>query len=204
MYPLPELSHGNPCTCSIYCTEKQNKSPAYLWIHLPETHDRVITFDSVTDAYAYGIKYIFDESARPVRSDDDNDLDFWDLIPWTAADGTNWCIPYLSLYLTLCDTLNSIAAGLDSCDDPLLFLTTEKRQLLIGLGHDLPHTPTTSRMVDKDGYTLEHHADQTIDPTIIYMEQIHINTNEEQDNYYEPNIIELPFSSIDIDYEDID
>jgi hypothetical protein len=165
-------------------------------------------FDSVTAAFVYGVQYIFADSARPIRSDDDNDLDFWDLLPWTTADGTTWCIPYLSRYLTLCDTLNSVAAGLKPDDDPSLFLTTEKRQLLIGLGTDLPHTDTTRRMLKLYGYTLEHNASQTVNPNVIYMEQIAVNKEQKNDDDDDddddlPNIIELPFVT-DIDYEAVD
>lgn len=192
MYPLPELNHGIPCTCSIYCTVEQNQSPCYLWIHLPKTHGRVITFDSLTDAYTYGIRYIIADSARPLKSDDDNDLDFWDLEPWAASDGTNWCIPYLSRYMNLCDWLNSVASGLMQEDSPLIFLTTEKRQLLLGLGKNLPYTSDTIHMIKNYGYTLEHCSDQTINPTIIRYSENTIDL---------PDILEY---NGPIDYEGVD
>jgi len=163
-----------------------------LWIHLPKTHGRVITFDSLTEAYAYGIKHIFESNARPLRPDDDYDLDFWDLLPWTAADNTNWCIPYLSRYMTLCDLLNSAASGLKPEDSPLLFLTTEKCQLLIGLGRTLPHTSDIIKMIKPHGYTLEHISDPTVNPNII-----HCDTDDL------PDIIELEYTG-PIDYEDVD
>jgi len=160
MQPTPSFAHANPCLCAGRNTA--DKQPCYLWIHLPYGPGRVITFDSITAAYTYGEKYVFTDQARHA-TDDDGDGG-GDGPTWTSSDGMKWIAPYMDWDMTLCKILNDISDGIKPHKDHWLFVSTERHQMLIGLGFNLPLDSQLSRW----GYSLEAHDKPDDMPALLY------------------------------------
>ena len=96
--------HSTPCTCSV----SVDNQDCYVWIKLQNECNRVILFDSISSAYAYGEKYI---SENNLQSN-------------------------ITYSTTLCRILNHIED--DRKSDYWQIFECENYVVNIGLGSDLP------------------------------------------------------------------
>ena len=112
--------------------------PCYIWLHLPYGRGRIITgFTSIRQAYVYAEKYIYEANARPFIETPDTDTDD-DNIIWTAADGKKWVSPGMSWNWLLSDIYVDIETYNKPKHDQWFCLSTNRHQIIIGLGNNLP------------------------------------------------------------------
>ena len=131
-----------------------DRQPCYLWIHLPVSPGRVITFPSIKQAYTFAEKYVYEENARPLLPGDEVKKEFD--TTWSNADGVMWVSPGMFWNMTLAQIYNDISAGNIPDYNQWMTLGTVEHQMIIGLGSDLPEDCYT-RFCVPNGYTLEDH-----------------------------------------------
>ena len=180
MQPTPSYAHGPTCICAdkqkdetctahtllCTCAELPDSVPCYVWIHLAAGTDRVVTFESLAAAYAWAEKYMFTdcaclwESVRDLSRGGDDPV-------WTAADGAIWTVRHMTWNTSLCLIKNNISRGVKPWKDHWMMLSTDRHQVLLGLGVDLP--VAEKAWISPFSYTLEAHDQPDDMPPLIYV-----------------------------------
>lgn len=145
MKPIHSKAHSLPCTCSSVVTDSRG---CFLWIRKPDTPDKVITFNSISAAFAYGERCIInDDAVAMIPGTDgyedqtvwsfDNGLDYWAKVDW---------------YWSLCCIFADVSANVTPASGVWPIMRSRTALISIGLGHDL--TEEQRMGCSNYGYTL--------------------------------------------------
>jgi len=163
MQPVPSPVHKNNCLCDT----DVDKQICYLWIHCATAIDHIITFDSITAAYVYGSKYLFENSATILEEGAVPEIE-WDTA-WTSTDGTNWIIKGgFEHSIVICEILTDIKNGINPRKGHWCFMNTQNYQMLIGLVANLPTDQLN--MCEPQGYFLSAHDNGDMPPLFYHAE----------------------------------
>jgi hypothetical protein len=146
--PIHPKVHSLPCTCPVN-SSVADSTPCFLWIRKPDNPDKIITFNSITAAFAYGERCIINDDAQTLVSGTDvydqdtvwsfdNGIIYWANIDW---------------YWSLCCILSDVLINVRPTSGVWPIMRSSAQFMSIGIGSDLTEIQRTGCPIE--GYTLE-------------------------------------------------